>query len=323
MTRTALPLLALLCSATPLAAQGLSLGLPLDCTLGQTCYVQQYVDRDAGPDHSDFACGKLSYDGHKGTDFALPSLGAMQTGVDVLAAAGGIVTGIRNDMPDIMQGAPNAPDIAGKECGNGVVVAHDNGWETQYCHLKKGSVTVTQGDHISQGAVLGKVGLSGETQFPHVHLSVRKDGNVIDPYDADEVLTCNDPDLLSLWQTDMAYVGTGIINLGFSNSMPKYAAIKAGGAHNAAMPTDTPALVFWGYAYGGQKGDILELLINGPKGEVIRHQANLEKPQAQFFRAAGKRTKSAGWPIGTYTGTATLLRGGDVLALRKISVQIE
>jgi len=322
MTHTGL-LLAFLCSAAPLAAQDLLLALPLDCTLGQTCYVQQYVDRDAGPDHSDFACSKLSYDGHKGTDFALPSLAAMQAGVDVLAAADGIVTGISNDIPDIMQGAPNAPDIAGKECGNGVVVTHDNGWETQYCHLKQGSVTVTSGDHISQGDVLGAVGLSGETQFPHVHLSVRKDGNVIDPYDADEVLTCNDPDLHSLWQTDMAYVGTGMINLGFSDSVPKYADIKAGGAHTAVMPNHTPALVFWGYAYGGQTGDTLELLINGPKGEVIRHQANLEKPQAQFFRAAGKRTKSSGWPSGTYTGTATLLRGGDILAQRDITMQIE
>ncbi len=75
---------------------------------------------------------------------------------------------------------------------------------------------------------------------------------------------------------------TGIINLGFSASVPKYAVIKAGGAHNAAMPIHTPALVFWGYAYGGQKGDVLELLINGPKGEVIRHQADLENPKPSF-----------------------------------------
>lgn len=316
-------LFALLALAAPLAAKDLTLSLPIDCTLGDTCYVQQFVDRDASPDHSDYSCGTLTYDGHKGTDFALPSLAAMTAGVDVLATASGVVAATRGDMPDVIQGAEGAPDIIGKECGNGILVKHTGGWETQYCHLKMDSIIVERGQKVDQGEVLGEVGLSGQTQFPHVHLSVRKNGTVIDPFDADDSLTCDGSDIHSLWQVETPYVGAGVISLGFSTAVPEYADIKSGIAHNEALPADAPALVLWGYAYGGRQGDILELLINGPNGEVIRHQARLEKPQAQFFRAAGKRNKGAGWPAGSYTGVAKLMRGAVMLGQSDTSMQIE
>jgi len=316
-------LFALLTLAAPVAAKDLPLSLPIDCTLGDTCFVQQFVDRDAGSDHSDYNCGTLTYDGHKGTDFALPSLAAMTAGVDVLAAASGVVAATRNDIPDIVQGAADAPDITGKECGNGILVKHAGGWETQYCHLKMGSIIVARDQKVSQGDVLGEVGLSGQTQFPHVHLSVRKNGTVIDPYDADDSLTCDGTDRYSLWQADMPYVGAGVINIGFSTAVPKYDDVKSGVAHSHTLPTDAPALVLWGYAYGGQQGDILDLLINGPTGEVIHHQARLDKSQAQFFRAAGKRNKGVGWPAGNYTGLVKLMRDGAELGQSNISIQIE
>ena len=316
-------LLILLALAAPVAAKDLALGLPIDCTLGQSCFVQQFVDRDAGAGYNDYTCGTLSYDGHKGTDFALPSLAAMKTGVDVLAGAAGVVAATRDDMPDIIHGAKGAPDISGKECGNGILIKHSGGWETQYCHMKMGSVIVTRGQQVAQGDVLGQVGLSGETQFPHVHLSVRKNGAVIDPYDADQTLTCDGTDLHSLWQIDMPYVGAGVITAGFSASVPKYADIKAGTARRDTLPTDAPALVLWGYAYGGRQGDILELEIDGPNGEVIHHQAQLEKSQSQFFRAVGKRLKGAGWPAGRYTGVVKLIRGGMALDQGAAALTIE
>lgn len=315
--------LLLLALAAPVAAKDLTLSLPIDCVLGDTCFVQQYVDRDASAKHSDYTCGTLSYDGHKGTDFALPSLAAMTAGVDVLAAANGVVAATRNDMPDIMQGAEGAPNVDGKECGNGILVKHAGGWETQYCHLKMGSIIVKRGQKLVQGDVLGEVGLSGKTQFPHVHLSLRKNGAVIDPYDADDSITCDGADLHSLWQVDMPYIGAGVISLGFSTSVPKYDAIKAGISPTETLPKNAPALVLWGYAYGGQQGDTIELQIDGPNGQVILHQAQLDKAQSQFFRAAGKRAKGDGWPTGHYEGVVRILRAGVVLGQRKIPLVIE
>jgi len=44
--------------ATPAVAQDLRLGLPIDCTLGDTCYIQNYVDNDPSEAALDFQCGR-------------------------------------------------------------------------------------------------------------------------------------------------------------------------------------------------------------------------------------------------------------------------
>ena len=186
--------LALALCAGPAAA--LELSLPVDCEMGKQCYIQNFVDRDPGPDYADFTCGSLSYDGHKGTDFRVATLAEMEEGVAVIAAAPGRVRAIRDGVDDL--GAKAFP--SGKDCGNAVVIAHDGGWETQYCHLRKGSVAVQGGDRVAAGAHLGLIGFSGNTAFPHLHFSVRKDGAPIDPFGAQEMTAaCALPDTDSLW----------------------------------------------------------------------------------------------------------------------------
>ena len=69
---------------SPAGAEGIQLSLPLDCVPGKTCFVQQYVDVKAGPGAEDYACGRATYDGHKGTDFRLPTLAEARKGVAVL-----------------------------------------------------------------------------------------------------------------------------------------------------------------------------------------------------------------------------------------------
>ncbi len=54
-----------------------------------------------------------------------------------------------------------------------MLIDHDGGWQTQYCHMKKGSIRVREGDAGAVGTPLGEVGLSGMTEFPHVHFTVR------------------------------------------------------------------------------------------------------------------------------------------------------
>src|SRR5882672_4030756 len=71
------------------AAYAIELGLPLDCEIGPTCLVQNYVDHDQSGGASDYQCGALTYDGHDGTDFRVPTLAMQRGGVDVLAVADG------------------------------------------------------------------------------------------------------------------------------------------------------------------------------------------------------------------------------------------
>lgn len=309
----ALVLLAL--AASPAAAEPW-LALPLDCVPGESCFIQNYVDDDPGPGAADFACGPLSYDRHKGTDFALPSFAAMEAGVSVRAAAPGVVIATRDGMPDLGRDGTPAEALADKDCGNGVVVDHGGGWQTQYCHLREGSVAVARGDRVATGTRLGQVGYSGNTQFPHLHLSLRHDEAVVDPFDPDSTATCPTVPATedSLWSEPPAYRPGGIIAIGAAPGLPEYAAVRDGSAGHATLPADTPALVGWAYLFGGRTGDRIEIVLTAPDGSrFFAHEEGLSRTQAQLFRAAGKKAPPAGFAPGIWTVDARLLRDGETI----------
>ena len=309
-------------SANAVNAGDIVLTLPLDCTLGQNCFVQNYMDRDEGPGAADFTCGPLSYDNHRGTDFAIPSLSAMKRGVNVQASAPGIVRSVRDNVPDIASNAPNAPDIRGRECGNGVLIEHGGGWETQYCHMKKGSVAVKPGQRVTSRTALGQVGLSGDTQFPHVHLSVRKDGEEIDPFNPESFVSCGKLPMHSLWEKDLPYIPGAIINMGFMTHVPSYADVLAGPAPVTTLAKDSPAIVLWMHAFGGEAGDMIEFRISGPDGVLTSYRSTLSKGQARYFRATGKRLTGSRWGKGTYTGIVRILRDGREISRRSATIII-
>lgn len=294
----------------PASVGAFSLSMPVDCTLAAGCFIQNYPDRDPGPDAQDFACGGLSYDGHSGTDFALPTLRDMRQGVTVMAAAPGRVTAVRDGMADVAQGTDGAPDVAGRDCGNGVVIAHDDGWETQYCHMARGSVRVRTGDRVEAGSPLGKIGLSGRTEFPHLHLSVRRNGQDIDPFDPDGAAGCGPGPAPALWSSSVAYVPGGLIGMGLASDLPSWAALKEG-LPMPPLANDAPALVLWARYFGNRAGDILRLSITGPDGgSIIAEDVRLDRTQAQGFRAIGRRLRGTAWPPGDYRIEAVLIRDG-------------
>ena len=55
--------------------------------------------------------------------------------------------------------------------GSYVVISHDNGSQTLYSHMS--SVSVYDGEEVSQGDVIGAVGKTGEATGPHVHFEIR------------------------------------------------------------------------------------------------------------------------------------------------------
>jgi len=307
--------------AAPAMARDLPLGFPAECTPGDDCVIQNYFDHDAGPDFGDFRCGSLGYDGHDGTDIRVPTHADM-SGLTVVAAAPGTVRGVRDGMADIPQGIPGAPDVTGRECGNGVVITHGGGWETQYCHLARGSVTVAPGDRVSLGTVLGSVGLSGQTEFPHLHFEVRRDGVSLDPFDPDGALTCGGPAPAPLWSAPVAYLPGGLLASGFAGAPPDYDAVK-GGLPAPDVDRSAPALLVWTFGFGSRPGDVLQMSFDGPRGETFATDVTLEREQAQFFRYAGRRAPRGGWPEGTYTGTIRHLRGDTVLSSETLSVTLD
>ncbi len=289
------------------------LHLPLQCQLGKTCYIQNYIDHDPGPGWHDYACGSLTYDGHNGTDFSLPNVRMMWDGVNVLAAAPGTVVAIRDGEPDISIRQRGSVALAGKDAGNSVRIRHDGDWETQYSHMKKGSIAVRVGQKVETGATLGQVGLSGNTEFPHIHFSVRYQGHDIDPFSPNRH-ECGPGDAGSLWDPSLKkalrYTPTGLLNAGFSSEVPQREKVDACAYASDTFAPDAPAMVFWIVMFGIRQGDSVELSLHDPAKKILcSEQKSAAGNQAMLFAFLGKRLVTNTWPSGIYTGRVVLRRG--------------
>jgi murein DD-endopeptidase MepM/ murein hydrolase activator NlpD len=63
--------------------------------------------------------------------------------------------------------------------GNLVVVDHGGGWVTYYAHLSR--ITVSKGEQVATGQVLGFMGMTGRATGYHLHFEVRKGDKAINP----------------------------------------------------------------------------------------------------------------------------------------------
>lgn len=100
---------------------------------------------------------------HNGIDIAA------EEGREVRAAADGTVYAVYDD----------------EAMGKTVVIRHANDYATTYSNLAD-SVSVSAGDKVKAGTVIGTVGSTAMTELatdPHLHFSVKQDGKVIDPAD--------------------------------------------------------------------------------------------------------------------------------------------
>jgi murein DD-endopeptidase MepM/ murein hydrolase activator NlpD len=103
--------------------------------------------------------GDLWSSTHTGLDLAAPE------GAPVGSAAAGRVTSTGYD----------------GSYGNKVVVTHNDGTQTWYCHLS--GIYVGSGETVAAGTTIGAVGSTGNSTGPHLHLEVRPGGGApVDPY---------------------------------------------------------------------------------------------------------------------------------------------
>ncbi len=148
----------------------------------------------------------------------------------VLAAAAGEVVSARYGEADGAYLALGRGAVEKRECGNGVMIKHGR-WRTQYCHMRNGSVAVKPGQKVAQGQTLGLIGLSGKTEFPHLHLTVRRFGLAVDPFTGKTLGGgCTGGEAAApLWQPKaaIAYRETAIYAAGIAARPPRAEEIKA------------------------------------------------------------------------------------------------
>ncbi len=318
--------------ASPAAAtvpvDGPRLAFPLACVVGETCAVQNHVDVDPGPDAKDYRCGTQTYEKHGGVDIRLLDMAAQRRGVDVLAAASGRVTRLRDGVADVSVKVAGPASVTGQECGNGVVIDHGGGWETQYCHLARGGMMVKQGDTVMAGQPIARVGLSGNTEYPHLHLSVRKAGAMVDPHRPEAAPGGCDAASpgVGLWDPTaaraLAYQPGAVLNVGFTGAQPTMDSVEAGGV--PAPGTADPALIAYVRAINLQAGDVQSLSVTDPTGGVLVENttAPLDRAKAQYLLYVGKRTPPGGWARGRYVASYMVTRAGKPVLKRQFELAL-
>ena len=98
---------------------------------------------------------------HAGVDIAA------EEGTEVCAAASGVVTSVQEDAM----------------MGTSVTIEHDGGYKTTYANLASGAA-VMAGQRVSAGETIGAVGTTAAAESsrgPHLHFSVSKDGDAVNP----------------------------------------------------------------------------------------------------------------------------------------------
>lgn len=114
---------------------------------------------------------------HSGLDIA-PLSGDYGT-VNVIAAKSGTVIRVNND-PTCESNSLNE-SCNGSGYGNYVEIEHQDGNTTLYGHMHKNTITVSVGDIVDQGQVIGKVGSSGRSTGMHLHFEVRENSIAVNP----------------------------------------------------------------------------------------------------------------------------------------------
>jgi murein DD-endopeptidase MepM/ murein hydrolase activator NlpD len=110
-----------------------------------------------GPITSPF-CEQRAWEScHPGIDIAVPS------GTPIRASAAGTVA------------------IAGPESGYGNYTCIDHGGGVSTCYAHQQSISVSVGQHVSQGQVIGISDCTGLCFGPHLHFEVRVNGSPVDP----------------------------------------------------------------------------------------------------------------------------------------------
>lgn len=313
------------------AADRPQLSLPIACQPHQTCFIQTYFDVDPGKGAKDYTCGTATYDQHSGVDFRLLSAAAAtRTPFSVLASSDGTVKAVRDGVEDIFFKQAKRRDVAGRECGNGVILDHGDGWETQYCHMRKGSLRVKKGQTVKRGDQLGEAGNSGMADFAQVHLSVRHDGKLVDPFSPDAATGTCDPNARGpgMWEPAAAaafpYMNGEMIGAGFAGDAPDSEKLELDDQDVVPLTPSAKGFVLYGRFINVKKGDRVSFTALGPTGELFDETVPaIDRDKATYVTFVGKRRGNDPWPVGHYDGRVVLTREGGVIATKVVTFEMK
>lgn len=125
-----------------------------------------YICPIPGKSKRNITTGYYGYVGHTGVDFACAG------GTPIVAVKAGKV---------VTSKALVRANGTYKSYGEYVVIDHQDGTMTLYAHMQPNSRMVSEGQYVSQGQQIGRVGTTGNSTGNHLHFEVRVKGRCQNP----------------------------------------------------------------------------------------------------------------------------------------------
>lgn len=251
--------------------------MPLRMAPGRPDYagfrVSAFADHNAAVGATqvlDYNGGSRTYDGHRGTDYALSPFGwnKLENGdVQVIAAAAGTI-GYKSDT-DTTDHNP-CDGGSNSDPWNYIGVLHGDGGLTLYGHLRHNSLTSkTIGQTVTQGEYLGTAASSGSSSGPHLHFEARfgnfTNAEWIDPYAGPN------SQAQSLWTSQPPYMDSAINRISTHSSPPSTPNACAQTQTNLQDSFSTPQNIYFYAFYRDYQGAIpTQLKIYRPDGSVFQ-----------------------------------------------------
>lgn len=274
--------------------QAVTYNFPLRLAPGLPDYagfrVSAFVDHNpVGGAVLDYAGGARTYDGHRGTDYALwPfSWNKVDAGeVQVIAAAAGTIAAKANVDP-----TDHNCMVSSNDPWNYVALLHADGRMTIYGHMRYNSLTGKGvGQTVAQGEYLGTAASSGNSSGPHLHFEVRFGGfssaEWIDPYAGPN----SQPE--SLWASQRPYYDSAINKLSTHSGPPSTPDSCQPSITNLQDSFTTPRnIYFYIYYRDYQAALATQLSLYRPDGSLF--QSTQYAPGGSAFYSAW----SYGWAV--------------------------
>ena len=279
-------------STTP--AEETTFAAPIEGAPMADVFYGAYMDHDPAAGARDWSCGFKSYDGHGGVDILLRNFRVQDLGVPVIAAAGGTVIGTSDGLPD----RNTTWNVSGY--GNHVEISHPGGLTSIYGHLRRGSIAVTQGQQVEEGALLGLVGSSGKSNWPHLHFEVRRNGAAVDPFAGGCSLR------ESLWTNQLAYQDAFMVmDAGLTDQPVTLATLLERPPTLSAFPLNAAGFRLW-IQTANQRASTVRYELYAPGGalrETVQQQVGATFSTRYLVlnvAVSGALSEAGAWEIRTY-----------------------
>lgn len=308
-------LLLISCLTQAVQADDFKLQFPVNCQLNNDCFILSYPSH---PDNLDYSCGTLTQEKYPATNIALANEKQMTKGFEVVAVADGVVKKVTGTIQDIPYKEKHNPEYALNNdiCGNGIVIDHNNGWQSFYCYLKQASIKVLPETKVKAGQVIALVGQSGYVGMPMLGFTIASNGQSMDPFMSKSTLEpCSKEPSSQMWQEPIAYKPHGVIDSGFTRrSVELVDVISADPVLEEPLTKDDNIMIFWTQAYGVQDNDLEVVSIYKPDKTLFFISDNaVDARNLMYVSSNGRKLTKGGFETGMWTAKYSVQRNGQEL----------